>query len=220
MAHLQGPTVEPRRPWRAAPPWASAELSGKLLAGVERQLSGEASSASGYVMAIPDIGDKGAAADGDEDGAEDPIDSFRSDLHAAAGRTVVAPAVGGGWGAGPGAAPAHEFKPARFGISPPAAAVELRRDIERSILAACGIPPLLASHAAAGTAMREGWRQFSVGTAEPIAVLMGDQLSEALGVAVTLKLPRSADLATLARALQSLTGAGVPADEARVLVGL
>lgn len=92
--------------------------------------------------------------------------------------------------------------------------------MERSILAACGIPPVLTNHAAPGTSMREAYRQMTVGTVEPIAALVADQLSEALGVALTLTLPRAADMATLARAMQSLTGAGMSVEQAREVVGL
>ena len=61
---------------------------------------------------------------------------------------------------------------------------------------------------------------MTVGTIEPIAVIVADQLSEALGVDVKLTMPRAADVATLARAVQSLTGAGMPIAEARAVVGL
>ena len=125
-----------------------------------------------------------------------------------------------GYGAGPGAAPSKDYKPERFGFAPPETVVEARRDVERSILAACGVPPVLANHAAPGTSMREAWRQLTVGTVEPLAALIADQLSEALGVDVALTMPRSADVATLARAVQSLTGAGMSVEDAREVVGL
>ena len=102
--------------------------------------------------------------------------------------------------------PGKDYKPERFGFAPPETTVEARRDVERSILAACGVPPVLANHAAPGTSMREAWRQLTVGTVEPLATLIADQLSDALSVGVTLTMPRSADVATLARAVQSLTG--------------
>ena len=133
---------------------------------------------------------------------------------------MLAPAQTGGYGAGPGVAPQREYTPHRFGIDPPESAVELRRDVGRDVLAACGIPPVLANHSAAGTSMREAWRQMTVGTIEPVAAMMGDQLSEALGERVTLKMPRAADVATLARAMQSLTGAGMQLEQAREVVGL
>ena len=56
------------RPWQGRPPWQTAQLSGALLAGVERQLAGEAESASGYILPTPDVGDRGQAADADRRG--------------------------------------------------------------------------------------------------------------------------------------------------------
>ena len=151
-------SVDPVRPWLGRPPWASASLSGNLLAGIERQLAGEAGSASGYIMPTPDVGDRGQeGADADEE--EDPLTMLRGDLAAAGGRTVLAPITAAGFGAGPGAAPSKDYKPERFGFAPSETAVETRRDAERSILAACGVPPVLANHAAPGTSMREAWRQ-------------------------------------------------------------
>ncbi len=218
VAHLTY-MVDPVRPWLGRPPWASASLSGTLLAGIERQLAGEAGSASGYILPTPDVGDRGQEGE-DADEEEDPLTTLRRDLAAAGGRTVLAPTTAAGYGAGPGAAPGKDYKPERFGFAPPETAVETRRDVERSILAACGVPPVLANHAAPGTSMREAWRQMTVGTVEPIAAIIGDQLSEALGVDVTLTMPRAADVATLARAVQSLTGAGMSFEDARGVVGL
>lgn len=218
VAHLTY-MVDPVRPWIGRPPWASASLSGTLLAGIERQLAGEAGSASGYILPTPDVGDRGQEGE-DADEEEDPLTTLRRDLAAAGGRTVLAPTTAAGYGAGPGAAPSKDYKPERFGFNPPETAVEARRDVERSILAACGVPPVLANHAAPGTSMREAWRQMTVGTVEPIAVIVADQLSEALGVDVKLTMPRAADVATLARAMQSLTGAGLTVEQAREVVGL
>ncbi len=218
VAHLTY-MVDPVRPWLGRPPWASASLSGTLLAGIERQLAGEAGSASGYILPTPDVGDRGQEGE-NADEEDDPLTTLRRDLAAAGGRTVLAPTTAAGYGAGPGAAPSKDYKPERFGFAPPETAVEARRDVERSILAACGVPPVLANHAAPGTSMREAWRQMTVGTVEPLATIISDQLSEALGVDVTLTMPRAADVATLARAVQSLTGAGMSVEDAREVVGL
>ena len=89
VAHLQY-AVDPARPWLGRPPWASASLSGTLLAGIERQLAGEAGSASGYILPTPDVGDRGQeGADADE--LEDPLTTLRRDLAAAGGKTMLAP---------------------------------------------------------------------------------------------------------------------------------
>ena len=81
--------------------------------------------------------------------ASDPITILRRDLAAANGGTTIAPTMAGGHGAGPGAAPQHDYKAERFGFAPPTTVIEARRDVERSILAACGVPTVLANHAAA-----------------------------------------------------------------------
>ena len=218
VAHLTY-MVDPVRPWSGRPPWASASLSGTLLAGIERQLAGEAGSASGYILPTPDVGDRGQEGE-DADEEDDPLTTLRRDLAGAGGRTVLASTTAAGYGAGPGAAPSKDYKPERFGFAPPETAIEARRDVERSILAACGVPPVLANHAAPGTSMREAWRQMTVGTVDPLATIISDQLSEALGVKVSLSMPRAADVATLARAVQSLTGAGMSVEDAREVVGL
>ena len=217
VAHLAyGRTVA--RPWEGRAPWQSASLAGTLLAGVERQLAGEARGSSGYILAIPDTGDHGQDADADTD----PLDSLRTDLAAAGGKTVLAPTTAAGYGAGPAAAPPGDYRSARFGMNPPESTVEARRDVERSILGCYGVPPILFAGTGAGSGMREGWRQLIGLTVEPLATLIGSQLSEALGVEVTLDMrrARAADVTMLARAVGSLTTAGMALDAARELVRL
>ena len=219
VAHLAyGRTVE--RPWEGRAPWQSASLAGNLLAGVERQLAGEARGSSGYILAIPDTGDHGQ--DAEADGNTDPLDALRTDLAAAGGKTVLAPTTAAGYGAGPAAAPPGDYRSARFGMNPPEATVEARRDVERSILGCYGVPPILMAGSGAGSGMREGWRQLIGLTVEPLATLIGSQLSEALGVEVTLDMrrARAADVVMLARAVGSLTTAGMPLADAREVVGL
>ena len=219
VAHVQY-LADPARPWLGRAPWASAPLSARLLAGIERQLSGEASGPSGYVMPVPDPGDRDQGAD--DDGAADPMTTLRHDLAAANGKTTLAPTTMGGLGAGAANAPEHDFMARRFGANPPQTIGELRRDVERSIHAASGIPPVLVGHQAPGQSLREGWRQFHTLTLEPLAGLVAAQLSEALGVDVRLDMrrARAADVATLARALGSLQTAGMQLDQAREVVGL
>ena len=118
VVHLQYGR-EATRPWQGRAPWQTAQLTGALLAGVERQLSGEAESASGYVLAVPDVGDKGQAVDAD--GEDDPLTALRRDLAAARGRTLLAPSMAAGFGGGPGVSPttSHEYLARRFGANPP-----------------------------------------------------------------------------------------------------
>ena len=207
------------RPWEGRAPWQAASLSGKLLSGIERQLAGESQSKSGYVLPVPDLGDRGQGED--DDGETDPLTTLRRDLASAAGRTMLAPSMASGFGGGPGVAPASEYSPRRFGANPPSALLELRRDIERSVLASYGILPSLVDARAAGNSLREARRQFH-GTIVALATLLENSLSEALNETVTLNLRRTkaADSATMARAVSSLTSSGMSLADAIESVGL
>ena len=217
-ALVYGPS--PASPWKGNAPWQSAPLSSQLMAGIERQLAGESASASGYVVPMPDVGDRGQGADAD--GEDDPLSTLRHDMAGAQGKTLLVPSMAAGFGGGPGVSPttSQEYLARRFGANPPTTLVELRRDIERSILSCYGILPSLFYERAAGTALREAGRQTHANSAVPIAQLVAAQLSEALDESITLTLPRATDVATLSRAIGSLVTAGVEVGEARAIVGI
>ena len=223
VCHLQA-NVSPARPWQGRAPWQSCPLSGELLAGIEKQLSGEAGGPSGYVMSAPDTGGDRAASGADDDGEADPLTTLRQDMAGAKGSTLLVPTMRAGFGGGPGTAPDRDYLAARFGMNPPQAVGEPRRDVGRDILAASGFPPILASHNAPGTSLREAWRQFVALTVEPVAELVAEQLSEAMDVRITLDMrrTRAADVVMLARAWRSLAGqeAKLELDQAREVVGL
>ena len=219
MVHLQYGR-EATRPWQGRAPWQTAQLTGALLAGVERQLAGESASASGYVVPMPDVGDRGQGADAD--GEADPLSTLRHDMAGAQGKTLLVPSMAAGFGGGPAVSPttSQEYLARRFGANPPTTLVELRRDVERSILSCYGILPSLFYERAAGTALREAGRQTHANSAVPIAQLVAAQLSEALDESITLTLPRATDVATLSRAIGSLVTAGLDVTEARSIVGI
>ena len=210
------------RPWEGCPPWKAATMSGGLLSGIERQLSGEAKSRSGYVLPVPDLGDRGQGEDAD--GETDPLTTLRRDLAAAEGRTMLAPSMSSGFGGGPGIAPstANEYMARRFGANPPESLTELRRDVERSILGAYGILPSTLDPKSSGTALREARRQFHAGTVVPLAIIVETALSEALNedVKLNMRKGKATDSATLARAIASLTSSGMDLESAIVAVGL
>ena len=88
VAHVRY-SWNPRRPWFGLSPAASANLSSRLVGGLERQLSEEAGGPSGYVLPMPDSGDDGQ--DEDAEPAADRYALFLRDLGRAAGGTIVAP---------------------------------------------------------------------------------------------------------------------------------
>ena len=111
----------------------------------------------------------------------------------------------------------------RFGIrSVPESTIELRRDVERSVLSCYGILPALFHPQAAGTALREAARTVHALSAVPVAELVAAQFSEALGEPVTLDLRRgrATDIATQARAVNSLVQAGLSVEDARAVIGI
>ena len=95
-----GTTVS--RPWAGRAPWQAASLSAGMLSGIERQLSGEARSKSGYIMPTPDTGDRSQGPD--DDGETDPLTTLRRDLAAGRRPNTPRPSMSGGYGAGPGVA--------------------------------------------------------------------------------------------------------------------
>ena len=98
----------------------------------------------------------------------------------------------------------------------------LRKNTERSIYAACGIPPELAHGDADGTGRREAFRQLLVGTLQPWAGLIAAEAGDKLEAPVTLSLRRlrAADITGRARAYASLRKADMDADKAAEAVGL
>ena len=83
----------------------------------------------------------------------------------------------------------------------------LRESVERSILAACGTPGELASGQADGTARREAFRQFMVGTLQPLGRVLETEASAKLDGEVCIRWHRlrAADITGRARAFNSLT---------------
>ena len=165
---------DPERPWAGVSPMSYARLSSKLAANLELRLGEEASARVGSLIAVP--------ADGGDGSTDDPLASLKKDLAALAGNTALVETVSGGWSEGKGAAPLADWRPQRMGAHPPATLAELRGASSMDILAACGVPPGLASDKAEGSGQREAWRRFSVGTIQPAARLVAEELSDKLAV--------------------------------------
>ena len=99
---------------------------------------------------------------------------------------------------------------------------DLRSSVERSILAACGIPPELAHGDADGTGRREAFRQFYTATLQPWLGLLAAEATVKLESPVTISARRirAADITGRARAYASLTKAGMAPEQAAEAVGL
>ena len=161
------------RPWVGVGPLQWARDSAMLSANLERRLGEEAGAPVGALLPIPQ--------DGGDGSGDDPLEGLKQDIRTAKGRALLVETTAAGWGEGKSAAPQSDWKPQRFGAAPPATLPVLRSDAALSVLGACGVPPSLATDAD-GTAARESWRRFVLGTVEPI--LSGPvraELAEKLG---------------------------------------
>ena len=154
--------VDPARPWSGLSPMNFARATGALAAALEQRLGEEAGGSVGHFLPLPLDG-----GDDEADAANDPMRSFKADIRAGRGRTLLVESVTGGWGAGPSGAPLHDYKTHRFGADPPATLATLRSDSSQAVLGACGVPVGLAIDAD-GTGQREAWRRFVMGSVEPL----------------------------------------------------
>ena len=206
--------TDPERPWAGVSPWSYARQTALLAANLELRLSEEAGSRVGYLLPVP--------SDGGDGSVDDPLAGLKSDLGALAGNTALVETTSAGFGEGRAAAPLADWKPQRMGANPPATLADLRGAAAVDVLAACGVPPALASGTAEGTAQREAWRRFGItmqsvgrGVAEELAAKL-----DAPGLRLHFEALGAADLAGRARAVGVLTKAGVPLARSLDLAGL
>ena len=193
-----------RRPWAGCSPLANAAASRSLLEAVERSLTDEHGGPVGSVVGVPDPSGSQAVVD--------EIANLRGRLIAAEASELDL--------AGEGASGRTSWKPNRVGPQPAAATPTARQDVERSLLAAAGIPVELVQPSS-GSDAREGWRRFLHATIAPAAALVSAELRRlGLESEIAFDALRASDIAGRARAFQSLVGGGMPVDRAAALSGL
>ena len=205
--------VDPSRPWFGLAPLQWASSTGRLAANLETRLGDEAGGPVGHVLPIPTDGGDGSDAD--------PLAELKRDLAAAAGRTVLAETTAAGWGEGRGAAPQSDFKPQRFGASPPATLPTLRSDAALAVLSACQVPAGLFFEAQ-GVAQREAWRRWAMGPLAGLAAIVEAEIAAKLDQPVRLEFSGlwAADMAGRASSFKQMVVAGMPVDKAAGLAGL
>ena len=197
--------ADPARPWAGVSPLEYARSTATLAANAERRLGEEAGAPVGSLLPIPQDG-------GGDGGDDDPLAELKADIRTAKGRALLVETTSAGWGEGASAAPRSDWKAQRFGASPPAPLVELRSEASMAVLSACGVPVSLAADAD-GTAARESWRRFTLGTIEPLLNgVVRQELSEKLGVPglrFDLRSLWAHDLQGRAAAFQKLVAGGL-----------
>ena len=205
VLHLQY-SHDPDRPWKGLSPILASETTKKLLSNMEVRLSQEASTSVGYVIPVPNT---------------QSASELQQDLRQLDGKLSLVDTVKE-WGAGASSAPSSDFAPKRLGFDPPESLHTLRRQVEESILAACGLPPSFLT-SADGTSGREDYRRFIAATINPTALVIGRQVAEFFDLddfAFNFDLLHSTDTQGRARAVAALAGAGVPVAQALEIAGL
>ena len=91
-----------------------------------------------------------------------------------------------------------------------------------AVLAACGVPPSLASTRSEGSSQRESFRRFIHTTIQPASKMVAEELSRKLDQQISLSFESlfASDLAGRARAFRSMVEAGLTLERAAALTGL
>ena len=115
-----------------------------------------------------------------------------------------------------------DVTPQRLGPEPPDSFPLIRDRLENSILSLHGIPPALVAARGTGTALRESFRQVLHSLLKPLGALVVEELKAKLHPDAELDFTvlRAGDLSGSARAVGSLTKAGMTLEDAREVAGL
>ena len=194
----------PRQPWRGCSPLTNAGATRAVLEQVERSLSEEHGGPVGNVVAVPDPGN-----------SQDVV----NEIAVLKGRTILGEASEMDV-PGEGAGSRTNWKPNRIGPMPADGTIASREAVERSLLAAGGVPvELVQPHS--GSDAREGWRWFLWSTIAPAAALVSAELRRiGLPDGIDFAALNASDLAGRARAYSQLRKAEMPEADARRLTGL
>ena len=204
--------TSPGTRYRGQGPTSWAHLTARLQAEAERSLGDEAAGPLAQILPVPQDGGTG------ED--DDPLAQLKADIGAARGKAVLTETTAAGWGEGRTAAPMQDWQAKRLGPAPPDAMVQVADAAFSRMVAACGASVSLFTDAD-GTAQREAWRRWHLGTVQPLARLLAHELTMRLDTSVKLRLDKyPTDLAGRASAFKALVTGGMAPGEAAAVSGL
>ena len=204
--------TSPARPWLGRSPVSFASLTAGFAAKLEEALKFESQMTVAQIIPVPENAPKGD----DLVKLKDAITALEGGLAMPTG------SVGSTTPMGSGSPITEAWKQHRLGPVFTESEIQVRADIEKSLLAAYGIPSSLVDpRAAAGS--REGFRQFLHGTLRPIAEIVAEELAEKLDepdLRFHFEDLAAADITGRAKAYATLIEANMDDGEARRLAGL
>ena len=177
-----------------------------MLQTIEQKLAQEFGASQGHLMPVPNVQ---AAA------------QLQIDINNLRGETKLVETSNQSWGVSNQGVPTGDHQPRRIGAIVPDSSVMLRRQVEETILASCGIPQSVLS-GGDGTSAREGYRQFLHTTISPVADQIARVATLRFGQPVRFNFDRlmASDISGRARAFQSMAGGGMDLAKAAALAGL
>lgn len=200
---------DPRTLWRGRGPLEVAATAASLSGSSNKMLAEEMSGARGQLLPTPKPGD-------------DPtMVALRADLKNAKGGTLLVESMASDWQSGSRGQSPQDWVSKRLGPDIPSGNVDLRKDADMAVLAACGVSAALFQPSQ-GTAAREAWRQFLFGVVAPLGKTVLSELRMKLGaeIGMTWEELRASDLSGRARAFQSMVASGMDLDRAAQISGL
>ena len=198
--------ARPSKPWAGVSPLGMASETQALATWLEKRLAQEVSTATAYVLPLPEGRSEATA--------------LKADLKKGGGRLHLVDTTAVAWGDGKQSAPAQDWVSKRLGASPPETLGKLRSDVKDDIFGVYGIPSSI--HGTGGSA-RESYRQFLASTILPLAKIILEELALKLdtpNLAFDFTELRAADIAGRARAYGVLINAGMDPAEAAEATGL
>ena len=207
LVHLRM-NVDPRRPWCGRPAWRTAKLTSNAAVAMEhgvRQLmdippftvlpiDARLKSVSGLTM----------------EQWSDLADQRRRDLEES--NLVLQPVESGSAGGLGGTVNAP---------GPAAGSVSMRSELRADLVQACGVPAVIFDPRVTGPSLREGFRSFEHTWIMPVCSMIKAEFAR-VGQPVEIGLSGrfGGELQAKARAMKTLTDAGVGVDQAREICGL
>ena len=191
-------------PWQGCSPLDSS-ITKQLVGNLEYRIMQESATPTGYLLPLPQSAN---------------TEELRADLGNIQGGLLTVESTSTNWEGG-GRRPANDWEVQRLGAQFDGQQVTLRRDINYTLLASCGLSPIFLNPEGTG-ALREAYRIFLHATLSPVAKLVSSELSEKLEQEVTLSFQSlfAADVQGRARAYRSLVDAQMPPGDAAKIVGL
>ena len=201
--------VDPNQPWYGSSALSHAGLSSSLIARLERRMSDEANSRTGYLLPHRDLSDSQIAA-------------LKADLGSMAGNVGLIHSQAAAYDSRGQAGASADWTPRRFGANIPETNIQARREVATDTVAALGVPPAMLS-ATTNSGLQESYRQFALTTLQPFGNILAHELADKLerpGLMMRFDRVAASDVVRRATAYSKMVESGIERGKAAMLAGV